>query len=711
MGINLLPIEIDEVRKRLGREPNEAEWKVIDAVWSEHCSYKSSKIFLKSFHMEGPNVIMGIEDWQDAGAVDIGDGWAIVVKVESHNHPSAIDPFNGAATGVGGIIRDVISKGAKPIALLDMIRVGDLTLSKNRWLLKNIIAGIGFYGNSIGVPVVGGELAFDETYNDNPLVDVACIGLVRRDKIVPSVVNKPGLKLVLAGLTGIDGLGGASFASRKLSGEDEIGAVQIADPFAGKIILDATLEIADKVEAIKDLGGGGLAVAVTEMANGLGVIVDIEKIPLRVKEMNPMDIIISETQERMLYAVKEERVNEVCKTFEQYEYPCSVIGEITGDKTIRFRYNGKEIVSLPSELLLNPPRFLWPIKKKKKELKKYISSSDIELEKALRSVLSHPDLVSKEWAYSQFDYEVNTSTVIKPGEADSSVILLPNGKLLAVKGDANPDLCDEDAYECGKGIFAEAYRNLASVGAKGIVAVDHLQFGDPKKPEVYYSFLEAIRGIGEASRFFNIPIVGGKVSFYNENSKGKEIKPTPLIVMAGLVKDKFLRNKVEENSYIVLIGYTRGELAGSLLSKIFGISSEVPKARLQEDIIASELVIDSINNEKIIFAKDINRGGLAFALFRIMTYGYGVHINTRDILSDTDNIIDVLFSENGGRFIVLTNDPQWIVDKAKSKGIVASVIGKVNKDSGVLSLNEIKINLSNLINYYFNFLEEVMKNG
>lgn len=313
MGLNLLPIEMDDIRKRLDREPNEIEWRVIDAVWSEHCSYKSSKIFLKSFSIDSPNVIMGIKDWQDAGAVDIGDGWAIVIKVESHNHPSAIDPFNGAATGVGGIIRDIISKGAKPIALMDMIRVGNLKIRKNAWLLKNIIAGIAAYGNSIGVPVVGGELSFDDTYNDNPLVDVAAIGIVRKDKIKPSIVDKAGLKLVLAGLTGIDGLGGASFASRKLSGEDEIGAVQIADPFAGKIILDVTLEIADKVEAIKDLGGGGLAVAVTEMANGLGAIVDIEKIPLRVKNMDPADVIISETQERMLYAVEEKNVEEVCK--------------------------------------------------------------------------------------------------------------------------------------------------------------------------------------------------------------------------------------------------------------------------------------------------------------------------------------------------------------------------------------------------------------
>ncbi|TRM74135.1 phosphoribosylformylglycinamidine synthase subunit PurL, partial [Sulfolobus sp. B5] len=608
------------------------------------------------------------------------DGWAIVLKVESHNHPSAVDPFNGAATGVGGIIRDIISKGAKPIALLDMIRVGDIRSDRTRWLLKNIIAGIAFYGNSIGVPVVGGELAFDESFNDNPLVDVACVGVVRKDKIIPSVVKEPGLKLVLVGLTGVDGLGGASFASRKLSGEDEIGAVQIADPFAGKIVLDATLEVSDKVEAIKDLGGGGLAVAVTEIANGLGAIVNIEKIPLRVKGMDPIDIVVSETQERMLYAVKPNKVDEVCEIFKQYEYPCTVIGEIVKDPYIKFRYNNKDIVTLPSDILLNPPRFIWPIRRKEKDSVKKETKSSISLKDALYTVLSHPDLVSKEWVYSQYDYEVNTSTVVKPGEADSAVLLLPNGKLLAVKGDANPDLCEEDSYECGKGIFAEAYRNLASVGAKGIVAVDHLQFGDPKKPEVYNDFVDAVRGIGEAARFFNIPIVGGKVSFYNENNRGIPIKPTPLIVMAGIVQGKFLRNRVEEDTYIVLLGYTRGELGGSLFSKIFNVISDVPKVRLQEDLLASQVVLELINDEKIIFAKDVNKGGLAYSLFSIVHNGFGVSINDKNVIADTDDLKRILFSESSGRFILLSNDPDWIIRKANSKGIVASVIGNVDKN-------------------------------
>ncbi|MCI2414363.1 MAG: phosphoribosylformylglycinamidine synthase subunit PurL [Candidatus Aramenus sp.] len=699
--VNLSEYELDVARKRLGRDPNPAEVKVIDALWSEHCSYKSSKIFLRSFPSEGPRVVMGIEDWQDAGAVDIGDGYAIVLKVESHNHPSAVDPFNGAATGVGGIIRDIISKGATPIALLDMIRVGGLRDSRNKWLLKNIIAGIGFYGNSIGIPVVGGELSFDESFSDNPLVDVACVGIVKKDKIKPSVVKEPGLKLVLTGLTGIDGLGGASFASRKLSGENEIGAVQIADPFAGKIVMDVTLEVADKVEAIKDLGGGGLAVAVTEMANGLGARVYVDKVPLRVKDMSPEDIIISETQERMLFAVREENVDYVCRAFEYYEYPCAVIGEISADSVIRFIYEGKEIASLPSELLLSPPLYAWPIREKARKID---VKPNVELEQAVRSVLTHPDQASKEWAYSQFDYEVGTSTVVKPGEADSAVVSLPNGKLLAIKGDANPDLCAEDAYECGKAIFAEAYRNLAVVGARGVAAVDHLQFGDPRKPEIYSNFVDAVRGIGEAARFFSIPIVGGKVSFYNENKNGVPIKPTPLVVMAGLVEGKLLKPKVEEGA-LVLIGYTRNEMRGSLFAKLFGPHGEVPKVRLQEDYLASEVVLDLINQGIITFVKDVNRGGLVGTLMAVLSKGYSAKVDPDKVLG-TDDLMAKLFSENGGRFIAITNSPESVVERAKRRGVIASVIGEVKKEGNYLEIGSRKLNVEREVEHYLNYLEE-----
>jgi len=704
MRLTLSPYEMELVRRTLGREPNEAEWLTIDALWSEHCSYKSSKVYLKSLHSVGERVVMGIEDWQDAGALDVGDGWAIVLKLESHNHPSAIDPFNGAATGVGGIIRDIISKGAKPVALLDMIRVGPLEDEKSVWLLKGIIQGIGFYGNSIGVPVVGGELSFDETYRDNPLVDVAGVGVVRKDRIVPSVVKRPGLRLVIVGATGIDGLGGASFASRKLSGEDEIGAVQIADPFAGKIVLDGTLEVLDYVEAIKDLGGGGLVVAVTEMANGLGAEVHLDRLPLRVEGMTPEMMLVSETQERMLFAVRPENVERVCEVFEYYEYPCADIGEITANPEVVFKYKGKEVVRLPSRLLLEPPRYTYPVVRKRRPQD---NVTPPPLEKAIRAVVSHPDLADKEWAYSQFDYEVGTSTVLKPGEADSALIQLPNGKLLALKGDANQDLCEEDAYECGRAIVAEAYRNLAAVGAEGIGLVDHLQFGDPRKPEVYASFVDAVRGISEAARFFGTPIVGGKVSFHNENKDGKPIKPTPLVVMAGLAKDKFLRPKVEEG-HLVQIGLTRDETRGTLLGRIFGQFGELVRPRLNEDYLASQVVIDLINEGKVVFVKDVSKGGLVGSLVPVLAKGFGVKLNLDAMKSDSSSPLAKLFSESTGRFVVITSDPEAVVRKAYSRGVEASVIGEVTEASYSLELDGLTIDLTEELDRRNRLLYEVM---
>jgi phosphoribosylformylglycinamidine synthase len=708
MKISLTEKEMEIIRSKLGREPNEVEWSIFDAVWSEHCSYKSSKFFLRNFVYKNNKVIMGIEDWQDAGAIDIGDGWALILKVESHNHPSAIDPFNGAATGVGGVIRDIISKGAKPIALLDMIRVG--TSKKSLWLLKNIVAGIGFYGNSIGVPVVGGELSFDDSYNDNPIVDIAGVGIVRKDKIKPSVVSKPGLYLVIVGETGIDGIGGASFASRKLTGEDERGAIQVADPFAGKIVLDVTLEIAEYVEAIKDLGGGGLAVAVTELANGYGAKIYLDKLPLKVKDLSPLEMIISETQERMLYAVKRENIDKVCEAFRYYEYPCAVIGEIVKEPTIEFYYNGKIIAALPSNLLLSPPIFIWSISTPNISEDDNSLIENVELEKAIRRVISHLDLVSKEWVYSQYDYEVGTITVIKPGEADAAVLQLPNKKLLGIKGDSNPDWCYYDPYECGKGLVGEVYRNLSTVGARGIAIVDHLQFGDPRKPEVYYQFIEALRGIGEASKYFGLPILGGKVSFYNENPQGKPIKPTPLVVMAGIVENKFLRPRVEPNLPLVLIGITRPELKGTLFGKIFGDYGDVIKARLHEDYLGSELILNLINEDNIIFAKDINKGGIVGALVKILASRVGVSINTSAIKATTDNVLEKLFSESTGRFLIISTDVEKLAKMAESMGITYQLIGFTNNNSYTLKLDDKVILLDKEIKDYFKIIEKMMNN-
>jgi phosphoribosylformylglycinamidine synthase subunit II (EC 6.3.5.3) len=349
---------------------------------------------------------------------------------------------------------------------------------------------------------------------------------------------------------------------------------------------------------------------------------------------------------------------------------------------------------------------MWDVKRPTKQVKE---RPEINIEEAIRKMLIHPDFVSKEWAYSQFDYEVGTSTVIKPGEADASVIVLPNQKLLAVKGDANPDLCEEDAYECGKYIVAETYRNLATVGAKGIGIVDHLQFGDPRKPEVYYTFVEALRGIAEAAKFFNTPVVGGKVSFHNENKEGKPIKPTPLVVMAGLVENKFLRPSVENGLSVVMLGLTRNELRGTFLTKLYGSFGDVPKVRLNEDLLASELIIQGINEGKVKFAKDVGRGGLVTALFPILIKDFGLEIQTRQIKTDAgDDLLVKLFSESSGRFVVLTDDPEWFI--RNKKGVVASIIGKVNSESHVLKIDGKSLDLSREVENYHHYLYKVIEN-
>ncbi len=377
-----------------------------------------------------------------------------------------------------------------------------------------------------------------------------------------------------------------------------------------------------------------------------------------------------------------------------------MIGETTEDGVIRFIYKGKEVASLKSELLLSPSRFVWEFSSNYKVSSAEFPSLTLD---AIKRVLSHPDLVSKEWAFSQFDYEVGTSTVIKPGEADSAVVSLPNGKYLAIKADANPDLCQYDPYECGKMIFAESYRNLATVGGKGIVAVDHLQFGDPRKPEVYGSFIESIRGMSEASRVFNVPIVGGKVSFYNENKEGNPIKHTPMIVMAGILEHEPIRPKVKAGLSIVHLGVARGEMGGTLASKVLGIGGLPQKGRLHEDLLASEVVMSS----GYPFAKDISRGGLIGSLFSIIVKGFGVKINLDSIRSDVKSDFVKVFSEGSGRFIVLTDDPMDVIEKGRNKGILAQEIGSVTDETFTMDLGE-KVDLRKEVSNYENYLEEML---
>ncbi|GGT86223.1 phosphoribosylformylglycinamidine synthase [Sulfodiicoccus acidiphilus] len=645
---------------------------------------------------------MGVEEWGDAGAFRLNDGTIVVLKLESHNHPSALDPFNGAATGVGGVIRDVLSVGARPVALLDMLRVGSLRRERNRELLRGIVRGVGFYGNSVGVPVVGGELSFDDCYDSNPLVDVACVGVATT--ALKSKTLAPGDRLVIVGSTGIDGIGGASFASRSLSGDDERGAVQIADPFSGKIVLDVTLRSLQLVHAVKDLGAGGIGVAVAELAGEIGALVKLDSVPTRVSNMSPEEILVSETQERMLYSVEPDKVEAFCLQFKRLDYPCVEIGVVTGDSTLRFTYFGDTLVSLPSKVLSYVPRVPWKMGKRIKR------SSTVErrptLQEAVLAVMSHEDFADKEWVYSQYDYEVLASTVIKPGWADAAVVKLPNGAFLALKGDANPELCNWDSYKCAKAIFAEAYRNLSSVGARPRAAVDHLQFGSPVNPTVYADFVDAVNGLAEASRFFNVPIVGGKVSFYNDTPDGFPIKPTPLVVMAGTLESPPQRYRISLGDQLLLVGFTRSELGGSLYHRLFGGSWEVPDPVLVEDLRSSELISSWVAAGLVKYVKDVSKGGLLGSLFPLFKEGLGAKIELERVPCDSEDPIVKLFSETSGRFLVVGSEE--LVSSAQDQGILASYIGEV-ADGPVLNLSGLKVELTELISRQLNYLERVME--
>ncbi|MDC8438282.1 MAG: phosphoribosylformylglycinamidine synthase subunit PurL, partial [Candidatus Nitrosotenuis sp.] len=480
------------------------------------------------------------EKGYDSGVLDVGDGYVVTVHIESHNHPSAVEPYGGAATGVGGVIRDILSAGTRPIALLDGLRFGDIQKDSHaRWLFKNAVTGIADYGNCLGIPTVGGEVEFDKCYSNYALVDVASIGFGKKERLIKNQAKAGDVVVLMGGSTGRDGIGGAQFASDSLETEDR-SAVQIPDPFIEKLIIEATLEARNEgcIKAIKDLGGGGLSCAISETADalGIGIELDVNNVHLREQDMKPAEIMTSESQERMLIITDKkrlERLQQICKRF---RVSCSVIGKVTGDKMMRVTDNKSVLASMPAEVVANAPLLDRPSKrpaylddlKKKKE-----PSPATNLSKTLLKLLACPNIASKIWVYGQYDHEVGIRTVIKPG-VDSSVLRLDNGKYLAAKIDGNPKHCYIDPKQGAIGCFEEACRNVVCTGATPIGMVDHLQFGNPENPEIFWTFLESLKGITEFSKYHNIPCVGGKVSLYNETPQGP-IKPTPLSGVLGLI--------------------------------------------------------------------------------------------------------------------------------------------------------------------------------
>ncbi|MFB5599298.1 MAG: phosphoribosylformylglycinamidine synthase subunit PurL [Nitrososphaeraceae archaeon] len=675
--------ELNYLIQKLGRKPNNLEKEIIGAEWSEHCSYKSSKKLIKLLPTKGDRIILG--PGYDAGVLDVGDGYVVTIHLESHNHPSAVEPYGGAATGVGGVIRDIISMGTMPIAILNALRFGPINssnlqfnkvekntskkFSHSRWLLKNVVKGIADYGNCIGVPTVGGELEFDDSFENYCLVDVASIGLGRNSEIIENVVEERDLIILVGGLTGRDGIHGASFASKKLENDEDRSAVQIPDPFLEKLIMEATREAIKQnlVKAIKDLGGGGLSCCLSETSSnlGMGFEIKLEDIPTKYPDMLPSEIMISESQERMLFIIDRKKYNRLKKIFKKYELNFARIGEVKNHKDLIIIKDKKLIANMPSSLIAHAP-LLTRISRKPNyleilEKRKFKISMSKNMNSVLLDLISDPSIASKKWIYEQYDQEVGLRTILKPGITDSAILKLTEKKFLAAKLDGNSKLCYLNPFQGILSCLSESKRNIVCSGAEPIGIVDHLQFGNPENPNIFWTFKKSVEGIIIFSKQNNIPIVGGKVSFYNETNKGA-IKPSPLIGMIGLIDNKkHITNSIpNESDSLFIIGNTTQEMGGSeYLQYIHGFTgSKVPTVDLKKDSLNSMTVLNVIREELISCAHDCSNGGLAIAVAEMaMGSKYSISIDLDLIPNNCDRLDYLLFSETPSRFIVGTKEP------------------------------------------------------
>ena len=654
--------ELNELKSKIGRDPTSTELQIVAAEWSEHCSYKSSKKHLRMLPMKGPLVIN--EKGYDSGVLDVGDGYVVTAHIESHNHPSAVEPYGGAATGVGGVIRDILSAGTRPIALFDGLRFGNIEKDQQaRWLFKNVVTGIADYGNCLGIPTIGGEVEFDDCYQNYALVDVAAVGFGKKSNLIKNHAKKGDLVVLMGGSTGRDGIGGSQFASDSLESEDR-SAIQIPDPFIEKLIIEAILEARNQnlIHAMKDLGGGGLSCAISETADALdiGIEMDVEKVHTRESDMHPDEIIVSESQERMLIITSKSKLKKLHKICKKYHIECSVIGLVKSDMQMLVKQGTKTCANLPTDIVANAtllnlpskvPIYLKTIEQEKK-LKKISNYSKI-----LMKLLSSPNIASKIWVYGQYDHEVGIRTVIKPG-GDASVLRLDNGKFLSFKIDGNPKHCYINPREGAIGCFEEACRNVVCTGAHPIGMLDHLQFGNPKDPEIFWTFLESLKGLTDFANYFKIPCVGGKVSLYNETPSGS-IKPTPIIGVLGLIdKTPLIPQKMMEDDLLIVVGNTKNEMGGSeyfeYIHKFIG--GKCPVVDFDESKKNMESVLKAIESQLVKSAHDCSKGGLAVAISEMcMKHQIGCKVKLEKVPGEKTHVDRVLFSESHSRYLLVSN--------------------------------------------------------
>lgn len=694
--MNLKTQELAHLKSKIKREPTNTELQIVAAEWSEHCSYKSSKKHLKMLPMNGPLVIS--EKGFDSGVLDVGDGYVVTVHIESHNHPSAVEPYGGAATGVGGVIRDILSTGTRPIAILDGLRFGNIEKdSQARWLFKNAVVGIADYGNCLGIPTIGGEVEFDDSYTNYALVDVAAIGFGKKDRLIKNHAKKDDVVVLLGGSTGRDGIGGSQFASDSLESEDR-SAIQIPDPFIEKLIIEAILEAKDHklIKAMKDLGGGGLSCAISEIAYSLsiGIELDVNSVHTREQDMNIDEIMISESQERMLIITDKTKLKKLEAICKKFRIKCSVIGKVTSNQIMLVKKGARTFAKLPTSVVVNAPLLDRPsttpkyLQKIQNE-KKFKPTKD--LSNILLKMLSSPNLADKNWVYSQFDHEVGIRTVVKPGY-DASVLRLDNGKFLAAKIDGNPKQCYLNPRDGAIGCFEEACRNVICTGARPIGMVDHLQFGNPEDPEIFWTFLESLKGLTDFAKYFKIPCVGGKVSFYNETPKGP-IKPSPLIGVLGLIEKKpLLPRIISKNDLVLLIGNTKNELGGSEYFEYIHnfVGGRCPVVDFKTSKMNMNAVLELIEKNLIKVAHDCSKGGIAIAISELcMQNKIGCYIGLEKIPAEKLSEDRSLFSESHSRYLLAIErkNLKKIQSFLERKAITYDIIGKFIGDQIIFQKN------------------------
>jgi phosphoribosylformylglycinamidine synthase len=715
--LGLTSLEFEKIKELIGREPNFTELGIFSAMWNEHCSYKSSRVWLSQLPTKNKYVIQG--PGENAGVIDIGGDDVAIFKIESHNHPSYIEPYQGAATGVGGILRDVFTMGARPVANLNSIRFGKPEHAKTKYLLNGVVSGIAGYGNCMGIPTVGGEVEFDECYDGNILVNAMNIGIAKKDKVFLSIASGVGNPVIYVGSkTGRDGIHGASMASQEFDDNSEAKkpTVQVGDPFAEKLLLEACLELmkTDTIVSIQDMGAAGLTSSSVEMASKgkLGIEIDLNKVPCREENMQPFELMLSESQERMLIVLKEGKENEAEKIFKKWDLDFSVIGQMTDSKNLILHFKDKVVCDIPiASLADEAPKYNreWESTPLPQEIDIDQKLKDLDIKTCLKQLLSHENQANKTWVWEQYDHMVMGDTIQKPGGDAAIVRVHGTNKALAASIDCTPRYCLAHPFTGGMQAVCETYRNLSAVGAEPRAITNCLNFGNPEKKEIMGQFVDVIKGIKEACTELNYPVISGNVSLYNETN-GVGIKPTPTIGGVGLIQD--VNNTMtyglkSSDNLLIVVGETKGHIHQSALCHdiLYLKKGPPPTMNLQEEKNNSFFIRGVIEKKLAQSVHDVSDGGIALAIAEMCIVGkIGAKISTNLIGAER---VKYLFGEDQARYIIeiKKDDLNSLVQMAKEQEISITQLGSTNLEQ--FAIDEIKISVDEMIklnnNWFYNY--------